>query len=366
MTIQAVISNKNSMILCTDTRQTIDDYKSYEGVKKIFSIKENLPYGIMINGRMEFQGIPLETLIGEFKHSINEIHDIKKLKSQFINFLSRNTPHTSVDEYLSEVLESFKIRLSQSIQENGFKYAINTAPFNIMPDFVKNYSNFDTEFDDLIPDGYDKKECSLKIWRIFAYYLNFEGSQIILAGYDKTHHFGSLFVFNIYCNDNGKIILTEIESIENCDEPYIRIFAINEEAYAFITGVSNDFEDYIKSHINDTNGEIIRNMELYLKANDFENFQDILETLQEELNSRFVDFTEIINTFKLNIIGNTSYACEYVPRQLLCDFAESLIKLTALKQKMSLDLETVSSESDIALITKTENFKWIKYNEEIV
>jgi len=40
--------------------------------------------------------------------------------------------------------------------------------------------------------------------------------------------------------------------------------------------------------------------------------------------------------------------------------------LTALKQKLSLDLETVSSESDIALITKTGNLKWIKYTEETI
>ena len=366
MTIQTVISNKNSMILCADTRQTVDDFKSYARVKKIFEIKENMPYGIMINGAMEFEGIPLETLIGEFKQNLKEFNDIKKIKDELINFLSKNTPNTPTDKYLTEFLESFKIRLSESIRENGFKYVIYTSPFKLIPDFVKKYSDFDREFDDIIPEGYDKKEYHLKLWRIFSYDLNFEGSQIILAGYDKKYHFGSLFVFNIYCNDKGKIILTEIESIENCEEPYIKIYAMNEEAYAFITGVSNDFEDYIKNHILDTNDEILLNMEWYLKEKNFENSPEILEALNEELNSRFDDLTEIIKNFKLNMIEDTSYSCEYVPRQLLCDFADSLIKLTALKQKMSLDLETVSSESDMALITKTDNFKWIKYNEEIV
>lgn len=141
---------------------------------------------------------------------------------------------------------------------------------------------------------------------------------------------------------------------------------MNEEAYAFITGVSSDFENHIKSHMRETDEEILRNMEWYLKDNDFENYKEILEALEEELDGRFFDLTQTIDTFKLNTLEYTSNSCEYVPRQLLCDFADSLIKLTALKQKLSLDLETVSSESDIALITKTENFKWIKYNEEIV
>ena len=366
MTIQTVINNKNSMILCTDIRQTIDDYKSYIGVKKIFEIKENTPYGIMINGLMEFEGVPLETLIGEFKQNLNEFDDIKKIKNRLITFLGESTPHTSTDDYLTEVLEPFKIRLNESIEEDGFKYAIDNKSFTLIPTFVKEYSNFDSEFHDLIPEGYDEEEYNLKIWRIFSHELNFEGSQIILAGYNKKHHYGSLFVFNIYYNNYGEIILKETESIENCDEPYIRVYAMNEEAYAFITGVSSDFEEYIKSHIRDTDEEILMNMEWYLKDNDFENYKDILEVLKKELNNKFFDLIQTIDTFKIDMLEDTSYSCEYVPRQLLCDFADSLIKLTALKQKLSLDLETVSSESDMALITKTGNFKWIKYNEEIV
>lgn len=366
MTIQTVINNKTSMILCTDIRQTIDDFKSYIGVKKIFDIRENTPYGIMINGLMEFEGVPLETLIGEFKQNLKEFDDIKKIKRELIGFISENTPHTSTDDYLTEVLESFKIRLIESIKEDGFKYTIDNNSFRLIPDFVKKYSNFDREFYDIIPDGYDRKEYNLKIWRIFSHELDFEGSQIIIAGYDKKSHYGSLLVFNIYYNNYGKIVLKEMESIENCDEPYIRVFAMNEEAYAFITGVSSDFENHIKSHMIDSAEEILMNMEWYLKDKNYENSQDILEVLKKELNNKFFDLTQTIDTFKLDTLEYTSNSCEYVPRQLLCDFADSLIKLTALKQKLSLDLETVSSESDMALITKTGNFKWIKYTNEIV
>ena len=157
-----------------------------------------------------------------------------------------------------------------------------------------------------------------------------------------------------------------MESIENCAEPYIRIYAMNEEAYAFITGISSDFEDFIKNNLIDANEEILINVEWYLKNNNIRNSEEILKVLKNELKSRFLDLTETIDNYKLNMIEDTSYSCEYVPRQLLCDFADSLIKLTALKQKLSLELETVSSESDIALITKASNFEWIKYNDEII
>lgn len=42
---------------------------------------------------------------------------------------------------------------------------------------------------------------------------------------------------------------------------------------------------------------------------------------------------------KINkIIEDTSDSCEYLPRQLLCDFIDILVKLTVIKQKLSLDL----------------------------
>ena len=44
-------------------------------------------------------------------------------------------------------------------------------------------------------------------------------------------------------------IYDEVDSGINCEEPIIKAFAINEEACTFLTGVSNDFEEYIKSYL---------------------------------------------------------------------------------------------------------------------
>ena len=354
------------MILCTDLRQTVEEFKSYVGVKKIFELKETEPVGIMFNGLMDFEGVPIETLIGEFKENFMEFEDIETTKKEFLKFLKNHTPHTPIDEYLPEILVPFKDRLLDLIEEDGFKNAINSKSFKEVPEFLKKYHNFNEEFYGLIPDDLDKKTYNLKIWQIFSYELDFEGTEVILAGFDKRNHYGSLSVFNIYCNDNGQIISKDIETIENCQEAFIRVYAMNEEAYAFITGISEDFENHIINYVDDTNEEIINNMEWYLTDKNFENRKEILHALKNELDSRFIDLSSSINNFKLDIIEDTSSCCEYLPRQLLCDFADSLIKLTALKQKLSLDLETVSSESDIALITKPNNLKWIRYTEEIV
>ena len=50
-----------------------------------------------------------------------------------------------------------------------------------------------------------------------------------------------------------------------------------------------------------------------------------------------------------------------MPLPIICSLADYLIKITALKQKLSSELETVSSETDIAIVTKVNNFKWEKH-----
>lgn len=44
----------------------------------------------------------------------------------------------------------------------------------------------------MIPDGYDKLEYNFILWEIFSYYLTFEGTGIIFAGYNRNQFFPSL------------------------------------------------------------------------------------------------------------------------------------------------------------------------------
>jgi hypothetical protein len=41
-------------------------------------------------------------------------------------------------------------------------------------------------------------------------------------------------------------------------------------------------------------------------------------------------------------------------------FAENLVRLTALRQKVSLEIETVGGSIDVAIISKHDGFVWIK------
>lgn len=67
MTSQAMILNKRNAIFVSDRQQTMADGKTYGGIQKIFEVSEIHSSAVMINGNPDFESVPMETLIGEFK-----------------------------------------------------------------------------------------------------------------------------------------------------------------------------------------------------------------------------------------------------------------------------------------------------------
>ena len=151
-----------------------------------------------------------------------------------------------------------------------------------------------------------------------------------------------------------------MDSKENSRDPIIKVFAINEEAYTFITGVSSEFENELIEFIEESNVNIMNNINWYLKNEKFDEktIEKLREMIELFIDDENTELTKNILNFKLKTLNSTTKALKYLPIPIICNLADYLIKLTALKQKLSSELETVSSETDIAIVTKVDNFKW--------
>ena len=225
---------------------------------------------------------------------------------------------------------------------------------------------FADEFVDLIPEDRDNQEFNLVIWEMFCHELSFEGTGVIFAGFDIGHDFPSFFEINIHCNNHGEIVYEDVDSKVNCQNPYLKVFAINEEAYTFITGVNSNFEEDLKKYIDDSNELIIKDIRNLLEKENIDDIDKIIVICQTVINGRYSDLTEYFDDFRLDTLEYTSFAIEYLPHWLLCDLADYLIQLTALKQKISSEIESVSMDADVTLMTKYDGLKWVKYNYEMV
>ena len=363
-----MIITKEGITLASDLAITNPNNKSYNCGDKIFKITDEFPIGIMINGNVDFEEVPLETLIGEFTKTIDfkNLKSVESVKNGFLEYLSSNTNHTPVDEYISWVLDDFKKELIEEIDEYGFDEALKYYTSSELNPMVENYENFKNEFDDIIPCDKDKSEYNLKLWKIFSHQLSYEGTGMIFAGFNAGEFYPTFFEINLHCNDNGKIIYEEVDFEINTKEPLIKVFAINEEAYTFITGASDNLKEYIEYYIEKSNETFLLELAEKLheeKYND-EQLKEILTISEKLIDKTYSKISQTIKNYKLNALNEASESADYLPKMIIWDLADYLIKLTALKQKLSSDYETISSETEIAFINKTHNFKWVKNDNE--
>lgn len=322
----------------------------------------------MINGNMEFENIPIITIINEFKNKtdFSKLNTIEEIKDLLLSFVHNYSPTSDFEEYLSYIVDDFKDTLSLEIEEEGFDKMISTKKRKDIYPFIKKYSKFDSEFNDIIPKNKDMEKYRKILWEIFSYDLRYTGTGIIIAGHNINSPYPSFFELNIHCNDEKKVIFEEIESKIDFEETIIRIYAMNDEGYAFFTGVNEEFIEYINKYIYETNAEILKKFKSTLEKEKITSKEEILEVLINIMNEEYSDLNMMINFFRFDVLDNTSKSIEFIPNNLLSTLADEIIRLTGIKQKISAEDENVSVNSHISLITKLNGFQWVKFDDEIL
>lgn len=360
--------NLRGIILESDNAVTMPDGKKYDGVEKIFELSDTHPAGIMINGNMEFEHIPIENLIEECKQSkgFKKSRTIEDMKFSLLETFKKHSKKSSIENYLSSILDEFKFNLTYEIHQQGFEKTVKMKKRSSIKEYIKHHANFEHEFDDLIPENLDKEKYNRIIWEIFSYELKYEGTGIIIAGYNLHSNKPSFIEINVHCNSNGKIVYDEIDSQIDSDESKFKIFAINDEGYTFITGVNEEFIYYITQYIEKRNVNVLNNISEDLKDNNVKDSDEILEIVKKELDDEYSTIEEDIENYRVDTINYTTKSIEYLPRRLICEFLDTINQLTTIKQQTSSEIESVSKGSHICLMTKTKGFKWIKFDDEIL
>ena len=210
----------------------------------------------------------------------------------------------------------------------------------------------------MIPEGFDEKEYNRIIWEIFSSEMAWGATGIVIVGFNVKSHYPSFSQLDIYFNNDGEIVCEEVGSAVDSKKPIVKVFAINEEAYTFITGVNEEFIEYILAYIDDANESVLSNIKWNLEKENMENIEGILEIIKNAQDMEFRDLCKNVDNYRSDAIDYTSNSIEYLPPWLLCIFAELLIRLTAVKQKTTSEIESVSISTDILLLEKTKGFKW--------
>lgn len=151
-------------------------------------------------------------------------------------------------------------------------------------------------------------------------------------------------------------------SNENGNNASIIPFAQQEMVHAVITGVDLN----LNLDINNALAEITRDFSiLFKKIVKAKNIEFDADKYKKELNEAGNEiYNEIFNYINKkkqeNYITPILNMVAMLPKDELANMAETLVNLTSFKRKITMDAETVGGPIDVAVISKTDGFIWMK------
>lgn len=431
MTAEIGILNRQGVALAADSAVTIGiqgKQKVLNSANKLFNLIKGLPVGLMVYGRGDFLGIPWEVIVNEYRKDFNKecIYDtLEEYANDFISklnnekFISDSSYRGYVDnliatymidivkqtkEILSEkypnievrpdiVLEEFKcildekkeellkLKFAEKFEEDDIEKIINDK-INIEVTRDNFYRLFDIN---AYINEYNIKELVDSTIKMMVYisaliqtkdiFFNYSG--IVITGFGEEELFPVLYEYYIEGIVNNKLKYrlnktTKIyaESGENKSTSEITPFAQQEMVYSILTGIDPGLERIIFQNLN----EVI-NRTLSIVNNEFE--CEECETKEKSL-GKIVKKTgiELENMLKFidairheNFINPVLEMVDLLPKDELATMAETLVNITSFKRKITMDTETVGGPIDVAIISKSEGFIWIKrkhyFNQEL-
>ena len=372
MTTEIIIANKNSIIMAADSVVTIENKKTYDSAEKLFFLSNEPPLGMTIFGSANFEGVPMETLIKEFRKEYNfkKNPDIIKIKDAFLKFMAKNTIKTDIKELISEKMKKFKYNVKSNIN-------IKMDPKQELPEFldeIKELKTIDNDLKELIPENLSENEKTKMFEDLKENFLKFlisDSCGIVIAGFNKNSHFPSFFHAKAVFNYKGKIKIHNEFSKINHMGSFILPIAQKDVIVTFITGIDDKMEEgliinvdgLIENYSNNLKTELNKNLDIDKEL--LKKINREIDRITANYDKHNLEFTTALYQLKNDNIKPILHSINSLPKEELVEIAESLIKTTSVKRKVSSDIESVGGFIDVAIITKGDGFIWKKRKQFI-
>ncbi|MFQ5788150.1 MAG: hypothetical protein ACE5H1_09240 [Thermodesulfobacteriota bacterium] len=188
-------------------------------------------------------------------------------------------------------------------------------------------------------------------------------SGIVIAGFGEEDIFPSIVSFHIDGITENKLKYKEdiCASIDFETSASIVPFAQREMVDTFMEGVDPSYREIQESYLS----EIFREYAGIIVDSIYEFSDEEKKKLKEKIAASgqeiVKDLSEKLQEYRIekNISPVTSVV-SMLPKDELAAMAESLVNLTSLKRKFTLERETVGGPIDVAVISKGDGFIWIK------
>lgn len=391
MTAEIGMLNKYAVALAADSAVTTTSNgqrKVYNSANKVFMLSQRAPVGIMIYGSASFMEIPWETIIKLYRKKLADqlYPSLKEYAESFLHFITNeliiedvakeNFINNKAFELIDEIESS--INKGKSLGESLTEIeSILDKNFNIMPIFSNIDHLYSQEFKDelrkfisniLLNKGIEAANESSSILILLDKYIKVNyftnESGVVIAGFGELEYFPNLVSYQIegtiasilkcYQNNDIKISSENKASIV----PFAQTSMVN----TFIKGVNPNLMQHLKREFDTTVHDLLNEVGEALTSNMGQAEKDKLLTTFHEIgnNALFQQFSNLDRYQQENHIMPIIDTVKMLNKDELAEMAESLVSITSIEKKMSMDVETVGGPIDVAIISKGDGFIWYK------
>lgn len=406
MTAEVAVANRAAIALAADSAVTVsslDSQKVMNGASKLFQLSHSLPVGFMFYGDATLGFAPFESLVKSFRPRAETVsaNSLSDYGDAFWHYVD-----TDVPEFTAETRERVMIRLfvahiiyvvrrvEKQIQDEqmhgGRKKpkALATSVIKELRAGVRDLPQlgtptpaqvraamdpFTTEMDARIhqyldPYGVDAATCQ-RLHRIIVDALSriphFGGfAGVVIAGYEPGALYPSICHYRVAGFVAGKLCRSpaHVMTISDQNTALLMPFAQREMVTAFMEGIdpvlAQNILSLFRGSLEAVQSSVIDAASQYLTATQSADLRTKLRDVPERITTRLDD---TISQFRGDVYANPVIeALGFLPKAELANAAEALVNLTAFRRRVTLDLETVGGDVDVAVISPGDGFVWIK------
>ena len=415
MTAEVAILNREAVALAADSAVTLvglEDLKIYN-INKLFSLSPVEPVAVMIYGSADFGTVPWETIVHEYRHKFaSKYHDtIEDCALNFIEHLASFVQYTSEQEQKEQakivamaelqrlrarvqeikgasstdkpltnqlqplVLEQINDRINElKKMDPSIAAGVSTDREEIRlladnwTEFVNKYLNGLPINDEIVQMAGSMVEVSLRVlpldiwlpWR----------SGVVITGFGKKQLFPGLLHYSVDGVIAGTVRTRQLdnEQITEQQPSYIKPFAQDDMILTFLHGVDPAYTELLSSYRVSRDHfykRTVTNLVQYFE-NRMENplsdeeRSDLLDKMEQMKVASFQELDSQINSYQSEHYKDIYSMVEWLPKNELAEAAETLVNLTSFKRRITPRAETVGGPIDVAVISKSDGFIWIK------
>lgn len=397
--------NRRGVAFAADSAAThtvSSKHKITNHANKIFELSKRHPVGVCICGNLDFLGMPWEDVFKMYRNSLKETgYDcLKDYSTHFFEFVKQDIMPKLVSDQkgnLSIVVNGYLNELISISKQELEKEGIEATDINLitkleskMSMFLSIYtgkekcsdfeeyslSDFSSYSCDIVnsllspflplssnPDGFrDLFISSLFSIIVSTVHVYLNKTELIFWGYGNGELFPSYFSFEVSSAFDGhiKYSLKSKYIVSNIDNACVEPFAQTDVANTVIRGIDDDlrirFYDSYKSSITVFRDEMISSL------SDAGAPKELVEAINNmDIDTYTKTFADGMNQYiQENYIEKLVNTVSYLSKEDLADMAESLVRMTYLKRRITSEEESVGGPVDVAVITKGDGFVWLK------